>query len=218
MSYNFVNTSTQYISGPYLSFLTLYPSTFSAWVYMSSRASAAITILAIGSSSNANAGRILISGSGTSYAPGINSNQYLVSNINTVGSVGTSLNTWHHICGLFTSSTSRTIYLDGVSTGTSTTASSPNGLNSIRIGAGYANDGTPSTHFLGRISDTAIWSDSLSDSEITSLSKGFSSKKIRPQSLEFYCPLVRDLNEQILNTTLTNNNTATVSDHNRIYS
>lgn len=41
--------------------------------------------------------------------------------------------------------------------------------------------------------------------------------KIRPQSLVFYSPLVRDLNDQKGGLTITNNNGATVANHPRVY-
>jgi hypothetical protein len=41
--------------------------------------------------------------------------------------------------------------------------------------------------------------------------------KIRPQSLVFYAPLVRNLVDTKGGLTITNNNSATVADHPRIY-
>jgi len=41
--------------------------------------------------------------------------------------------------------------------------------------------------------------------------------KIRPQSLLFYGPLVRDLNDQKGGRIITNNNGATVANHPRVY-
>jgi hypothetical protein len=41
--------------------------------------------------------------------------------------------------------------------------------------------------------------------------------KVRPQSLVFYAPLVRDLIDYKGGLTITNNNTATVANHPRVY-
>lgn len=216
MAYSFTSSSTQYISCS--SLLTLYPSTFAGWVYMPDRTvTTAITILSLGNSANSNVGRILVAGSGNSYNASINANNAGVSNQFAYTTLATSTGVWQHICGVFSSSTSRTIYLDGGSNGSNTTSAVPVGLNTIRIGSSFLPAGGPTALFNGIISDTAIWNVELTIDEIKSLSKGFSPRKIRPQSLEFYSPLIRDLNEQILNSSLTNNNTAIVSNHQRIY-
>ncbi len=215
MSYTFDSTLTQYINCS--SSLTLYPSTFSAWVYMTSRSATNTNILSLGQSGTTSQGRITVANSGSNYAPFINANQPAVANVTATATTGTNLNTWHHVCGVFESSTSRIIYLDGGNSATNTVSSVPPGLNSIRIGASFGAAGAPAILFNGRISDTAIWSVVLTIDEITSLSKGFSPKKIRPQSLEFHCPLIRDLNEQISSSALTNNSGVTVSDNQRTY-
>jgi hypothetical protein len=62
----------------------------------------------------------------------------------------------------------------------------------------------------------AIWSTNLNQNEITSLAKGFSARRIRPQFLEFYAPLIRNVYDYGSNSAVTSN-TATVSTHNRIY-
>jgi hypothetical protein len=46
---------------------------------------------------------------------------------------------------------------------------------------------------------------------------GMTCDKIRPQSLVFYAPLVRDLIDVKGGLTITNNNTATVANHPRVY-
>ena len=126
-------------------------------------------------------------------------------------SPGFVINTWHHICFVCLSSTSRTVYKDGVAGSIATANDTPTSLTRLWIGG----DGT--NNFDGYISDIAVWSAALDTGEINSLAKGFSAKRIRPQSLEYYAPLVRNLYEYNTNTALTNNNTATVTTHNRIY-
>jgi len=41
--------------------------------------------------------------------------------------------------------------------------------------------------------------------------------KVRPESLVFYAPLVRDLQDVCEGLTITNNNGATVANHPRVY-
>ena len=69
----------------------------------------------------------------------------------------------------------------------------------------------------GELADIGIWSAALTAAEIASLAKGMTCDKIRPQSLVFYAPLVRDLNDQKGGLTITNNNGAPVANHPRVY-
>jgi hypothetical protein len=76
---------------------------------------------------------------------------------------------------------------------------------------------TPVNYANGRIADVGVWSAALNADEILSLSKGVTCDKVRPQSLVFYAPLVRELQDVKGGLTITNNNTATVANHPRVY-
>jgi hypothetical protein len=65
--------------------------------------------------------------------------------------------------------------------------------------------------------EVGIWNAALTASEVASLAKGMTCDKVRPQSLVFYAPLVRDLQDQKGGLTITNNNGATVANHPRVY-
>ena len=67
------------------------------------------------------------------------------------------------------------------------------------------------------IAEVGIWNAALSAAEIASLAKGMTCDKVRPQSLVFYAPLVRDLIDQKGGRAITNNNGATVANHPRVY-
>lgn len=138
-------------------------------------------------------------------------------NVDTTSTL--SSNTWHHICAVLTSSISRTIYLDGANSATSTVSIDPIGMNTIYIGGSVtpANGVLTASPTKGSVGDVGMWSVALNTGEINSLAKGFSAKRIRPQSLEYYVPLLRNLYEYNSNISLTNNNSVPVSDHNRIY-
>jgi hypothetical protein len=128
---------------------------------------------------------------------------------------GYSANTWHHACAVFSSSTDRTIYLNGANSATNTAniAITP---NNILIGAGGSGAGT--LQFMdGELADIGIWNVALTAAEIASLADGMTCDKVRPQSLVFYAPLVRDLIDYKGGLTITNNNTATVANHPRVY-
>ena len=208
MAYNFVRASSQSISGNGPS-ISVYPVTFSAWAYATND-TVAMTIMSWMQAATTQGFRTLFAGQAV--ADPIRGNLLTTVNYIAQTTSGFTINTWHHVCFVCSSSTSRTIYRDGGSSGTNTTDATPTSLTRVFIGTNTAEG------FDGYISDIAIWSAALNIDEINSLVKGFSAKRIRPQSLEYYAPLVRNLYEYNSNTTLTNNNAATVTTHNRIYS
>jgi hypothetical protein len=142
----------------------------------------------------------------------------------TVGSAGASFanssvnatsNQWVHAAGVFSAADSRLIYFDGANTGSNTVSNTTNNANAIYIGARNANG--VGLYFTGDIAEVGIWNAALTAAEVASLAKGMTCDKIRPQSLVFYAPLVRDLIDAKGGLTITNNNTATVATHPRVY-
>jgi hypothetical protein len=131
-------------------------------------------------------------------------------------SIGFVANTWQHACGVLSSSTSRAVYLNGGNSTTNTNQVVSTGLNSIDFGFRLS-VGVPGLFLDGRLAEVGIWNAALTAAEISSLAKGMTCDKIRPQSLVFYAPLVRDLIDQKGGLTITNNNAATVSNHPRVY-
>jgi len=127
-----------------------------------------------------------------------------------------SLNQWNHACGVFESSTSRKILLNGGSSVTNSTSRNVSGQNNISIGTRFA-AGAQGAFANALIAEAGIWNVALTDDEIASLAKGMTCNLVRPQSLVFYAPLIRELQDIKGGLTLTNNNTATVVDHTRVY-
>lgn len=133
---------------------------------------------------------------------------------------GYSVNTWHHIAGVFTSATLRAAFIDGGNKGTNTANNTP-AVTLDRTCIGAIADSLPRAFFSGRIAEAAIWNVALSDEDIASLAKGFSPCLIRPQSLVAYWPLFGngspepDRWKNRYDLTLTNG--PTKADHPRIY-
>jgi hypothetical protein len=133
--------------------------------------------------------------------------------------VSVSADTWHHAVGTVSGSglgTVFTTYFNGQA-GTSATEvlSTVGNIDSIIVGARY---GTSIGLFLdGKIGEAGIWNAALTAAEIASLARGMTCDKIRPQSLVFYAPLIRDLIDAKGGLTITNNNGATVANHPRVY-
>lgn len=117
---------------------------------------------------------------------------------------------WHHACGVFTSSTSRTIYLDGGSSATNTNSAAPS-LNRTEVGAHYS-----ALWFSGDIAEVGFWNVALTDAEIASLAKGVTPELVRPQSHVSCPPLIRDVIDPRAATAFTEVNTS-VAAHPRIY-
>ena len=127
-----------------------------------------------------------------------------------------SANTWSHAAGVFGATNSRIAYLNGTA-GTESTVDRPNLANIDSIGIGALNRPTREEFFNGLIADVGIWNVGLTAAEIASLAKGVTCDKVRPQSLVFYAPLIRNLQDVRGGRIITNNNTATVVNHTRVY-
>lgn len=70
---------------------------------------------------------------------------------------------------------------------------------------------------VGDLADISAWNVALTGAEIASLAKGFSPRRIRPQSLVFYAPLLRNLQDLRQGLALTAVNSPTVANHPRVY-
>jgi hypothetical protein len=123
-----------------------------------------------------------------------------------------STNTWGHACFVEASAASRTIYRNGGNSATNTDSRTPAGINQLEI----AHFGGATT-FDGQFAEVGIWNAALTAAEVASLADGMTCDKVRPQSLVFYAPLVRNLQDIKGGLTITNNNTATVAAHPRVY-
>lgn len=129
---------------------------------------------------------------------------------------GFTANTWTHACGVFTSTTSRTVYINGGNSNTNTTSSSATGENRLFMGVLRAASAF-SSYLNGHLAEVGVWNAALTADEVRSLATGASPSLIRPESLTVYAPLLRELIDLNGAVSITNNGTAGVSDHTRIY-
>jgi len=139
--------------------------------------------------------------------------------VNVTGPTTISLNTWNHGAGVFSSDTSKTCYLNGEATAdTVTSTADATGTAFTALGIGRSHTTGANTRFWsGRIAEVGIWTAALAAEEILSLSRGMSPDMVRPSSLVFYAPLIRNLQDVRGGQALTNNAAATVINHPRIY-
>lgn len=212
MAYTF-NGTDQYIHNASSSPVSTTPCTLACW--FRATVNNGDNLVQVSDSSGNNSHRIGLYSTNNSFRIGSTANG---TNSNADGTEIISLNIWNHLCGVFTSTTSRTGYLNGSNAVTNTTSRSPTGFSRTLIGV-RRNASTFQAHFPGQIAEVGIWSAALTAAEINSLASGVGCSLIRPQSLVFYAPLVRNIFDYTdAKLALTNNNTATVSDlHPRIY-
>lgn len=128
--------------------------------------------------------------------------------------VGTepSVGSWFSCVVSYNGSTT-TLYLNGNSAGTSSaTYIQPSSANRAWIG----NITSGESNNQRTLAEVAVWkAAALSSFDVAAFHAGHTPDQIRPQSLAFYAPLVRDLSELRNANTLTNNS-ATVATHPRI--
>jgi hypothetical protein len=127
-----------------------------------------------------------------------------------------SVDTLYHLCAVKSSDTSHSIFRDGA--GKVTNATSVAGSNKDRIALGaYWAASTASNFLTGQIAMAAFWQAALDDAEVTSLSRGFSPRRVRPQQLVFYAPMVRDVFSWVKAQLTFTDSGSTVSAHPRSY-
>jgi hypothetical protein len=149
----------------------------------------------------------------------------LISNGSLVyGETAASVTGWNHFAQTFDGSQSGNsnrlkAYVNGANatmsfSGTvpSTTSNSAD-METFTIGREIGAFGRSTT---GDIAEVGVWQATLTADEIASLADGMTCDKIRPQSLVYYTPLIRDIQDLARGMTLTNTN-STVATHPRVY-
>ena len=105
-----------------------------------------------------------------------------------------SSGTWHHVCGVATSASSRTIYLDGGSSASDTTTNNVSLPTDLNFGSDFAGGNSLNT---GSVAEMAFWNVSLTAVEIASLAAGASPQLVRPGSLTRGCRFLRSGNDDL---------------------
>jgi len=209
----FFNGTTQYLTGNAAS-VTATPLTIACWFYSSSTTTPQRLVGVINPTTWARWDINLRGQAGAT----VGASAFTGSTINSAATTTSyTANTWSHACGVFTSDSSRTAYLNAAGTGSTAVNASVTGVSAIRVGVVQDSNGL-SQYLAGRIAEVGIWSAELTVAEINSLARGVSCDKVRPQSLRFYAPLTRELIDVRSGIALTNINSATTGDHLRMYS
>jgi hypothetical protein len=212
MSYAF-NGTNQYISGN--APVTALPMTFACWAN-SNAGTSAQTMINISRDPDGSTHRLNLNLQGTVAGTPIRGVQIGTEGTFNANAGAFGANVWQHSCCVFASSNSRTAYRNGVPGTTNTSTVNTSLLSLLYVGA-VRLAASPGNYMSGNLMEVGIWNAALTTAEVLSLARGISCHFIRPQSLVFYAPLIRELQDLRNNLTLTNNNTATVVPHQRIY-
>lgn len=207
MAYDFP-TNTNYEAASAV--VTAYPLTMACWFYVANTTTNR-TLMDLGNTTE-NSGQAL----------NANSSGQVVAASTIAGGTSTavttttySANTWHHAAAVFASATDRRSFLDGGGKGTNVTsrlfaASIDRTLLGRRL-----RTNAYTQPITGRLAECAIWNVALSDDEIYSLSRGYTAHLVRPSSLVFYAPIVREVQDLARGVGLTAVGTPTVIEHPR---
>jgi hypothetical protein len=208
MAYEFAAANTQTLSAASSPLGgNVYPYTLACWFYQTTLATG--LLLTMNPAAGNYAGIAILTGGNVRALFSAEGGQ-------TDTSTTATANTWNHACGVFSSANSRTAYLNAGGATTNTANVSASNFTEVLIGARRLS-GTVGTFYTGLIAECGIWNVALTAAEIASLADGMTCDKVRPQSLVFYAPLVRDLQDVRGGLTITNNNSATVANHPRVY-
>lgn len=109
------------------------------------------------------------------------------SSSNADTSVGYTANTWQHAAAVFTSATSRDVYLNAGSSGNDTANRTPSGVNKACVGG--RGDFTGGSTMSGLIAEAAVWTAALDAAELAALAAGVSPVLVRPTALAAYWPI-----------------------------
>lgn len=188
--------------------VSVVPLTMACWFNSSA---ASVAIMSIGGSSGTATQRFQLSLASQRVQAGtVGTTSYGVSTTTTY-----TLNTWAHCCAVYANNPARIAYLNAGGAVSGTNITTPTGLTSLSIGSRYQSGF--GAFFPGSLAEVGVWSAALQVEEIASLARGVSPLFVRPQSLVFYAPLLRELVDLRGGLEITNNSDATVTVHPRIY-
>lgn len=207
MAYNFVRANASVISGnaPIID----YPLTISCW-FNTSITNTNQILVGLYDTSNISNCALLLRPTALLSVSSRASSSTVFANASTTHST----NVWHHACGVWASSSSRSVYLDGSNVGTNTTTRALSGIENINIGNSTI---VASVGLQGNIGEIGIWNIALNQSDIISLSKYVSPKLVQLNNLVFYSPLVRNVYDYTGTSSIAAVNSPTVTNHVRIY-
>ena len=150
--------------------LTAYPFTLSAWIKTTTGTSTLAIISTFNDTTSSNIFKSIGIEDGKA-------NLYISNASRFIADTPINDGKWHHVVGVFTSDTSKDIYVDGVKDRTTIGTSSVFNPTLDIFCVGRACDSTPSSYFPGSVDETRVYNRALSASEILRLYNNTSGSK-----------------------------------------
>ena len=214
MSYEFFNfngNGTDYIQAT--ASLFSYPFTINFWFYPTVSAVGTLQVFVLYNTTDNQRFVFQINTTTTR----LQFNAFTTANAIAIAGANYTLNSWNMATAVGTSSTSRTIYINGGNSVTNTTSRAVTTPTRWLLASNYSAGIIPA--YEGRISEIAIWNAALTTADINSLYTGIRSSSVKPQNLKVYAPLIRDISDQTSSTTSFSNTLTdtTIAVHSRRY-
>lgn len=155
--------------------ITGFPCTFAGWYYLRSTALTDTNFFSLsdGTTTNMLKSKVL-RGSGANNCIVVNSTLTNATRVTYNGK-------WVHLALVFTSTTSRTVYMDGKWQASNATSLTPTGFNQFSIGSA-PNEG----NFTGWIEDFGAWDIALTTAQVRQLARSSSPSQIAAANLKGY--------------------------------
>jgi hypothetical protein len=158
------------------------PTTFGAWARLDNTTGVQ-TVMVLGSgSANNHFERLQTSGTALRIRSSAGS-----TGTNTTSSGTVSASTWHHCTAVITSTSSRTVYLDGANAVTATATRAPT-LTLMGLAASVRSS-SPIQHLDGRVSHGFFYDAALTADEVAALALGASPLLVRRGNLQGFWPV-----------------------------
>lgn len=194
-SRNFIAASSQYAALQSAA-VTGYPATFSAWFNANSTNATGTIVVVQDSANTARFGLFSLAGGGFQVSVTATNGG---AGYNAVGVGGNPSNTWIHVCAVFSSSTLRSLYVNGtfVTNDTQQAVMSPSvTFNSTHVGT-RALSGALGTYVDARLADVCIWPAALAAGQITALAAGADPRTVSSTAPTFYAPFWGEASPEI---------------------
>lgn len=159
------------------------PLTLSLWVKMATYAQFA------GCLCNSSADSWFNIGSTVSNPGATAAYEYDGTNVGRADTTGIPTGSWAHLCAVFTSHSSRSVFLNGAAKVTNSVACSAITVNQTLVGTAYVGGAIYAPNFGGDLAEFAIWNVALSDAEVAQLASGLSADQVHGANLVAYYQL-----------------------------
>ncbi len=164
-----------------------YPITMACWFNVDNT-TASHTLIAL--DSNGGSRRVMMQADGATAGDPVVAYAFDSAGNQAGSATGFSAGSWHHGVAIFSANNARYAGIDGTLGSVQSTTRSAS-WNRFKLGA-RTSAGANGSFCNGRIAEAGVWNAVLDAAEIAALAKGIPPRFVRPSSLVFYAPMVRD--------------------------